>query len=138
RAEQRAIEGCGLRLQRRCGKRRPQRAHPPPSSQAGPQHRRNRAWPGLPPRPRRRLHARARDCRAMSLRLRLSMILGTAFLLLWSLAAAWMLYDLRDEMMRSLDQRLASSARMVARLIAQVPQPVRNEMHERRLSAEQL
>ncbi|MBF0673881.1 ATP-binding protein [Pseudomonas sp.] len=74
----------------------------------------------------------------MSLRLRLSLILGTAFLLLWSLAAAWMLYDLRDEMMRSLDQRLASSARMVAGLIAQVPQPVRNEMHERRLSAEQL
>ncbi len=52
----------------------------------------------------------------MSLRLRLTLILGSAFILLWSLAAAWMLCDLRGQMMRSFDQRLAASARMVAGL----------------------
>ena len=31
----------------------------------------------------------------MSLRLRLTLILGSAFVLLWSLAAVWMLFDLR-------------------------------------------
>lgn len=58
----------------------------------------------------------------MSLRLRLTLILGSTFIILWSLAAAWMLYDLRAEMMRSLDQRLAASAQMVAGLLVQIPQ----------------
>lgn len=57
----------------------------------------------------------------MSLRLRLTLILGSAFVLLWSLAAAWMLVDLRNQLANSLDQRLASSARMVAGLLAQLP-----------------
>ena len=58
----------------------------------------------------------------MSLRLRLTLILGSTFIFLWSFAAAWMLYDLRAEMMRSLDQRLAASAQMVAGLLVQLPQ----------------
>ncbi len=52
-----------------------------------------------------------------SLRLRLSMTLGAAFILIWALAAAWMLSDLRNQMMFSLDQRLVASARMVAGLL---------------------
>lgn len=61
----------------------------------------------------------------MSLRLRLTLIPGSTFILLWSLTAAWMLHDLRAEMMRSLDQRLAASARMVAGLLVQLPQSSR-------------
>ncbi|MGR4039708.1 ATP-binding protein [Pseudomonas sp. 910_21] len=56
-----------------------------------------------------------------SLRLRLSMTLGAAFILIWALAAAWMLSDLRNQMMFSLDQRLVASARMVAGLLEQMP-----------------
>ena len=48
----------------------------------------------------------------MSLRLRLTLGLGAAFVLLWSLAATWMLYDLRSQLLQSLDERLAASARM--------------------------
>lgn len=57
-----------------------------------------------------------------SLRLRLSMTLGAAFILIWALAAAWMLSDLRNQMMFSLDQRLVASARMVAGLLEQMPE----------------
>ncbi|HEY0288177.1 MAG TPA: ATP-binding protein [Pseudomonas sp.] len=56
----------------------------------------------------------------MSLRVRLSLTLGGAFVLIWLLAAAWMLCDLRMQMMDSLDQRLAASARMVAGLMDQM------------------
>jgi signal transduction histidine kinase len=58
----------------------------------------------------------------MSIRLRLTLILGSTFIFLWSVAAAWMLHDLRAEMMRSLDQRLVASAQMVAGLLLQLPQ----------------
>lgn len=37
----------------------------------------------------------------MSLRVRLSLILGSAFIVIWALAAAWMLRDLRQQMMFS-------------------------------------
>lgn len=57
----------------------------------------------------------------MSLRLRLSLTLGAAFAMIWALAAAWMLSDLRNQMMFSLDQRLVASARMVAGLLEQLP-----------------
>ena len=57
----------------------------------------------------------------MSLRLRLSLTLGVAFAMIWALAAAWMLSDLRNQMMFSLDQRLVASARMVAGLLEQLP-----------------
>lgn len=57
----------------------------------------------------------------MSLRLRLTFKLGAAFVLIWVLAAAWMLNDLRNQMMFSLDQRLVASARMVAGLMEQMP-----------------
>lgn len=50
-----------------------------------------------------------------SLRLRLTFKLGAAFVLIWALAAAWMLNDLRNQMMFSLDQRL------VAGLTEQMP-----------------
>lgn len=60
----------------------------------------------------------------MSLRTRLSLILGSAFIVIWVLAAAWMLRDLRTQMMESLDQRLEASARMVAGLLEQMQMPV--------------
>jgi two-component system sensor histidine kinase QseC len=74
----------------------------------------------------------------MSLRLRLTLTLGSAFVLLWALAAAWMLFDVRNQLMQSFDQRLAASARMVAGLLVQLPQPQLSEGGIRRLSAEQL
>ena len=72
----------------------------------------------------------------MSLRVRLSLILGSAFVIIWALAAAWMLQDLCQQMMFSLDQRLVASARMVAGLIDQLPQPLKGQ--ETRLAADQL
>lgn len=60
----------------------------------------------------------------MSLRNRLLLILGGTFIVLWSLAAVWLLGDLRSEMRGALDERLASSARMVAGLLEQLPQPL--------------
>lgn len=74
----------------------------------------------------------------MSLRLRLVITLGSAFVLLWSLAAAWMLFDVRNQLMLSLDQRLAASARMVAGLLVQLPQPELTGGGVTRLRAEQL
>lgn len=60
----------------------------------------------------------------MSLRTRLSLTLGSAFIVIWVLAAAWMLRDLRTQMMESLDQRLEASARMVAGLLEQMQMPM--------------
>jgi len=74
----------------------------------------------------------------MSLRVRLSLILGSAFVIIWALAAAWMLRDLRQQMMFSLDQRLVASARMVAGLIDQLPQPLTAKGQEAHFSADQL
>jgi signal transduction histidine kinase len=74
----------------------------------------------------------------MSLRVRLSLILGTAFIVIWALAAAWMFRDLRHQMMFSLDQRLVASARMVAGLIDQLPQPLASQGEGARFSADQL
>ncbi|MFJ3481822.1 ATP-binding protein [Pseudomonas sp. NPDC090202] len=72
----------------------------------------------------------------MSLRLRLSLTLGSAFIVIWVLAAAWMLRDLRTQMMESLDQRLEASARMVAGLLEQMQMPGNGE--GRTLSADDL
>lgn len=72
----------------------------------------------------------------MSLRVRLSLILGSVFVLIWALAAAWMLCDLRSQMMLSLDQRLGASAHMVAGLLEQLPTPGKSDGTP--LSAEQL
>ena len=63
----------------------------------------------------------------MSLRRRLLLILGVSFCVLWALAAAWLYSDLRDQMRTTLDQRLAASARMVAGLIAQLPEDAWNQ-----------
>lgn len=73
----------------------------------------------------------------MSLRLRLMLILGGAFVLIWALAAAWMFRDLRGQMMFSLDQRLVASARMVAGLVQQLPQPLSAQAQGAPLSADQ-
>lgn len=54
----------------------------------------------------------------MSLRTRLLLTIGAALLLLWGAAAAWMLRDLDRNLQRTLDDRLAMSARMVSRLLA--------------------
>lgn len=57
----------------------------------------------------------------MSLRLRLLLMIGVSLSLLWGGVAMWMLHDLEGEMRRTLDQRLAMSARMVAGLVSQNP-----------------
>ena len=74
----------------------------------------------------------------MSLRLRLSLILGGAFILIWAVAAAWMFRDLRNQMMFSLDQRLVASARMVAGLVDQLPAPLSTQGSGTHFSADQL
>nr|WP_256737473.1 ATP-binding protein [Pseudomonas sp. dw_358] len=72
------------------------------------------------------------------MRLRLTLILGAAFILIWALAAAWMFRDLRNQMMFSLDQRLVASARMVAGLVNQLPQPLSSVGEGTRFSADPL
>ena len=57
----------------------------------------------------------------MSLRLRLLLMIGISLSLLWGGVAVWMLGDLDNEMRRTLDQRLAMSAHMVAGLVSQNP-----------------
>ncbi|NMM09776.1 MAG: two-component sensor histidine kinase [Polaromonas sp.] len=57
----------------------------------------------------------------MSLRLRLLLMIGISLSLLWGGIALWMLRDLDKEMHRTLDQRLAMSAQMVAGLMSQNP-----------------
>lgn len=74
----------------------------------------------------------------MSLRLRLSLILGGAFLLIWVVAATWMFQDLRRQTLFSLDQRLVASARMVGALVEQLPKPLASEPATAHFSAEQL
>lgn len=59
----------------------------------------------------------------MSLRLRLLLIIGLPFILLWGAASTWMLVDLRSEFRAALDERLAASAHMVAGLLAQSAAP---------------
>ena len=58
----------------------------------------------------------------MSLRWRLLLTLGLSFAALWVLVAVWLYSDLRDQVRDTLDQRLAASARMVAGLVAQLPE----------------
>lgn len=58
----------------------------------------------------------------MSLRRRLLITLGLSFVILWGLAAAWLYTDLKKQMIHTLDERLAASARMVAGLVAQMPE----------------
>nr|WP_239032103.1 ATP-binding protein [Modicisalibacter sp. MOD 31.J] len=60
------------------------------------------------------------------MRLRLVATLGITLLLLWGLTAAWSMRDLSSQVDRSLDQRLAQSARMVAGLLDRVPASVWN------------
>lgn len=55
----------------------------------------------------------------MSLRLRLLLAIGLSLAVLWTGAALWMLRDLDRGLQRTLDERLAMSARMVAGLLAQ-------------------
>lgn len=57
----------------------------------------------------------------MTLRLRLMMIIGLSFTVLWVATSIWMFLDVRTEFRNALDERLAASARMVAGLVAQLP-----------------
>jgi two-component system sensor histidine kinase QseC len=57
----------------------------------------------------------------MTLRLRLMIIIGISFTLLWGATSIWMLLDVRTQFRDALDERLAASANMVAGLIAQLP-----------------
>lgn len=57
----------------------------------------------------------------MSLRLRLLLMIGISLLVLWGVVAIWMFRGLEEEMQRTLDQRLAMSAQMVAGLMSQNP-----------------
>lgn len=57
----------------------------------------------------------------MTLRLRLMLIIGLSFTLLWCAASVWMFLDLRNNFRAALDERLAASAHMVAALVAQLP-----------------
>lgn len=56
------------------------------------------------------------------MRSRLLLTLGLTLTLLWGLAAAWLLSGLYGQLEKTLDQRLAQSARMVAGLMEQLPQ----------------
>jgi two-component system sensor histidine kinase QseC len=62
----------------------------------------------------------------MSLRLRLIAIIGLALILLWGATAAWMLRDLDHNLQRTLDDRLAMSARMVSGLLGKRASLARN------------
>ena len=53
----------------------------------------------------------------MSLRARLLLTLGLTLAVLWGIAAAWLMRDLEEKFVDTLDQRLAQSARMVAGLV---------------------
>lgn len=53
----------------------------------------------------------------MSLRLRAVLIAGISLMLLWAAAAAWMMLGVRTDLARTLDIRLAMSARMVSGLL---------------------
>lgn len=57
----------------------------------------------------------------MTLRLRLMVIIGLSFTILWCAASVWMFLDVRSNFRAALDERLAASARMVAALVAQLP-----------------
>ena len=59
----------------------------------------------------------------MSLRLRLLLIIGVSLTALWMIVATWMFMDARQSLRDALDNRLAASARMVAGLVAQFPEP---------------
>ena len=59
----------------------------------------------------------------MSLRLRLLLIIGVSLTVLWTAVATWMFIDARQSLREALDNRLAASARMVAGLVAQFPEP---------------
>lgn len=53
----------------------------------------------------------------MSLKLRTALITAAALLLLWALAASWMMRDVQIQLQQALDERLALSAQMVSGLL---------------------
>ena len=70
----------------------------------------------------------------MSLRARLLLTLGATLLVLWGSAAAWLMWDLEEKVVETLDQRLAQSARMVAGLMLQLPIEAWEQADQRALS----
>lgn len=73
----------------------------------------------------------------MSLKLRLALLIGGAFLAVWAFSAVWLLQDLRTQLSSAQDNRLAASAAMVAGLFAQQP-ALRGVLAERPLTSEDL
>lgn len=59
----------------------------------------------------------------MTLRLRLMVIIGLSFSILWGVTSIWMFFDVKTRFRDALDERLAASARMVAGLVTQLPDP---------------
>ncbi|MYN14410.1 two-component sensor histidine kinase [Pusillimonas sp. TS35] len=59
----------------------------------------------------------------MTLRLRLMVIIGLSYTVLWLATSVWMYADVRAEFRRALDSRLAASASMVAGLVADFSGP---------------
>lgn len=74
----------------------------------------------------------------MSLRHRLTLLLGSAFIAIWLATATWLMLDLRQEIRHTLDERLAASARMVAGLVAQWPEEARRALRDQPIATEQL
>src|SRR5690606_41754236 len=101
RAIRRAAEGGGVRARRGRREQRAERAHPLPAQKARQRHRRDGKGPGLSPGNRRARICPTPGNRLVSLRLRLTLTLGSAFVLLWAVAATWMLMDVRNQMMLS-------------------------------------
>lgn len=58
----------------------------------------------------------------MSIRLRLLIIIGLSLSVLWGMVAVWMLHNLQGKIQTTFDQRLESSARMMAGLTNQMKQ----------------
>lgn len=63
----------------------------------------------------------------MSLRTRLSLIIGLSFVMLWGLAAAWLICDVQKNVGRAFDERLIASARMIVSLVQRAPERLLND-----------
>lgn len=66
----------------------------------------------------------------ISIRRRLIVVIALVLSLLWLAATAWSVYDMRQEVRRVLDARLASSARMVQTLVERGELPVRQAQRD--------
>ncbi len=78
-----------------------------------------------------------------SLKWRLVLTIISAFVLVWTVAFAWLYFNIEKKMTETLDERLSASAHMVARLLAQIPpeqlaqtaNPMVSELYQQNLLA---